>query len=241
MSRSAWNPASDGAFPSTRWSQIDAGDGALAALATRYWRPVHAYVRRAFASSPDDARDLTQDFFVWVQESGFLAKADPQRGRFRAFLKRALQNFATDASRRAGAQRRGGDVRFVPIATGGAEDDGILDIADARQCAPEEALDRVWRAELVREAIERTRAALEGRGQSIVFTVFREYFLDPARDVDYRVIAERLSISTIDVSNYLMKAKRMYRAELRALVLDTVSSRAELDDEIEWLLGGGAS
>ncbi len=236
MTRSAWNPASGGAFPSTRWSQIESGNGALEALANHYWRPVHAYVRRALAHSPEDARDLTQDFFVWMQETGFLSKADPARGRFRAFVKVALQNFVADAERRAGAQRRGGSVRFVPMELDGE----LLDIADAEQCQPEEALDRAWRAEIVRTAIDRTRAEFDRRGQPIVFTVFRDYYLDPAENVDYRVLAQRLSISMIDVSNHLMRAKRVYRSELRALVLDTVGSREDLDDELAWLLDGDA-
>lgn len=237
MSDSAWNPASNGAFPSTRWSQIDGGERALEALAIRYWRPVHAYVRRALARSPEDARDLTQDFFVWVQESGFLSKADPERGRFRAFVKTALKHFVTDADRHANAQRRGGGARFVP--SDGS--DGLEGVADTQECEPEEALDRVWRAEIVRTAIDRTRAEFERRGQAIVFAVFRDYYLDPAENVDYRVLAERLSITLVDVSNHLMRAKRVYRGELRALVLDTVANRADLDDELEWLLGGERS
>jgi RNA polymerase sigma-70 factor (ECF subfamily) len=229
----------DAAFPSTCWSQIEDPGGALETLANRYWRPVHAYIHRALARSPDEARDLTQDFFVWVQESGFLSKADRERGRFRAFVKTALQNFVADADRRALAQRRGGSARFVPI-DGGGDGDAPIDLADA-QCGPEEALDQAWRAEIVRAAIERTRAELERRGQPIVFQVFQDYYLDPAEDVDYRVLAERLGITMIDVSNHLMRAKRVYRGELRALVLDTVANRADLDDELEWLLGGDPS
>lgn len=236
MSRSAWNPASEGAFPSTCWSQIDTGERALEILANLYWRPVHAYVRRALARSPDDARDLTQDFFVWVQESGFLSKADPARGRFRAFVKSALQNFVTDAERRAGARKRGGGVRFVPIDADG--DGSAFEIEDTQQLAPEAALDRAWRGEIVRAAIERTRVEFEHRGQPVVFAVFRDYYLDPSEGVDYRALAQRFAITTVDVSNHLMRAKGVYRSELRALVLDTVGSRADLDDELAWLLEG---
>ena len=34
-----------------------------------------------------DAKDLAQDFFLWMMESDFLSRADRGRGRFRVFVK----------------------------------------------------------------------------------------------------------------------------------------------------------
>ncbi|MFN0245205.1 MAG: RNA polymerase sigma factor [Planctomycetota bacterium] len=234
-------------FPSTCWSQIRAGpearERALVALAERYWRPAHAYLR-AMGRTRDEARDLVQDFFVWVIESGFLAKAEPERGRFRGFLKTALNNFAVDADRRAATHKRGGAARVLSI---GAFEEGARDaeteaweIADPSAVAPDDALDAVWRSEVVRVALERTRARLEDAGGAQVFAVFRDYFLDPAEGVDYRALAERHGITSVDVSNFLMRAKRAYKAELRAEVIETVGRAEDLEDELAWLIGRGA-
>src|SRR5262249_30986876 len=104
-------------FPSTCWSRIEQDTtAALETLAQRYWRPIHAYLRRALSRNDADARDLTQDFFVWMIETSFVHKADPARGRFRAFLKTALRRYVDDQDQRARALKRGGGRRFVPLA-----------------------------------------------------------------------------------------------------------------------------
>ena len=58
-------------FPATRWSLILAAgrdssttaQRALESLCEIYWYPVYAYVR-AQGQGPEDAQDLTQDFFL---------------------------------------------------------------------------------------------------------------------------------------------------------------------------------
>lgn len=230
-------------FPTTAWSRIRIGDGeqdearALETLALAYSRPIASYLERALSRSRDEAADLAQDFFVWAIETRFLGKADPARGRFRAFLKVALRRYALDADRRAVARKRGGDARHVPLEDG-ASAAGELALA-GREPSPEEALDAAWRAELVERALERTRAELEQRGKAVVFAVFRDYFLDPAPEVDYRAVAEHHGIGPTDVSNHLMRAKALYRAHLSALVLETVRSRDDLDQELAWLVADG--
>ena len=82
-----------GGFPTTRWSQvIAAGDPdapharqSLDELCNAYWYPLYAYIRRR-GHAPEQACDLTQDFFARALEKGLLAEADPTRGRFRSFL-----------------------------------------------------------------------------------------------------------------------------------------------------------
>jgi len=80
-------------FNTTRWSVVlacaDSGlesaaaRDALSELCKTYWRPIFAYIcRRGY--SPQDAEDLTQDFFTSLLEGPLLKRADPQRGRFRS-------------------------------------------------------------------------------------------------------------------------------------------------------------
>ena len=44
-----------------------------------------------------DAQDLTQDFFVTVLKGHLLERADPDRGRFRSLLLKALKDFLANA------------------------------------------------------------------------------------------------------------------------------------------------
>src|SRR5262245_56386546 len=63
-------------FPSTCWSKLlhSAGDDperrrASAELLVRsYWRPIYVYIRSRWAKTNEDAKDLTQDFFLWMME-----------------------------------------------------------------------------------------------------------------------------------------------------------------------------
>src|SRR5258708_5402506 len=87
-------------FVTTHWSvvlQVGEGDSsraaeALEALCRAYWYPLYAYVRRQ-GHSPDDAEDLTQQFFARMLEQNYLKLADRSRGRFRTFLLTSLKHF----------------------------------------------------------------------------------------------------------------------------------------------------
>ena len=239
-------PFLDSAFPSTHWTSIRAGEQpadrrrALEHLAQLYWRPIRSYLRTALGRSDEEALDLTQDFFVWTIESSFLAKADPARGRFRAFLKTALRNYAAHAEERASALKRGGGMRFFDI-TVGEEGDELHALADGRARTPEEVLDEAWKSTVVRAAVERTRAELESGGKGVVFAVFRDWFLEDRGDLDHKLLAERHGISAVDVANHLARAKRIYGDHVRDLVRETVGTGADLEAELAWLAGGEAT
>src|SRR3970282_1026246 len=90
----------DPQFHTTHWSLIVAAasepsqkaEAALGDLCQAYWYPVYAFIRRRWHSA-EAARDLTQEFFATLLEKGYLADADPERGRFRAFLLTAVARF----------------------------------------------------------------------------------------------------------------------------------------------------
>lgn len=229
-----------GRFPVTRWSRLIGKEGEdarrpdLEHLAQHYWKPVFAYVRVKFNKKPEEALDLTQEFFLWMLEGDFLRRATPERGRFRAFLKVSLAHFLTDKERRKRAQKRGGDRKFVPLEF---ESDPSTEIHASKDLGPEAALDASWRSEVLRRATARLEEELQGSGRGDVFAVFRDYFLDPEDEVDYRKLAEKHGINEIAVHNWLAKAKKLYRRQLRQEVLETVSNPEELEQELTWLFG----
>jgi len=236
------DPPAAALFPTTCWSQVGPGVGeaALERLAGRYWRPIRDWLRRELRLPRDEAAELAQDFFAWMLESGFVHKADPARGRFRAFLKVALRNYATDARRRAAAARRGGGRRFFSLDDSGSGADGAegpLDPADPGAPPPDAVLDARWRAELVAAALAALERELAASGRGRQFEVFRDYFLAPSPDVDYRALAARHGATTGDVSNWLARAKRGFRDRLKEIVSDTVHDSEELEAELRWLFG----
>src|SRR5690242_10336636 len=92
--------AGKGHFATTQWSvvlaagELEGSDSqaALAQLCENYWYPLYAYVRHR-GNDGHRAQDLTQAFFSHLLENKAIAKADRNRGRFRAFLLAALKNF----------------------------------------------------------------------------------------------------------------------------------------------------
>ena len=220
------------AFPSTRWSRILAPSGHrdLDQLARSYWRPIRAYLAARLRCRDDDASDRTQAAFAWLLQSGLLDKADPARGRFRGFLKKALANFTTEQWRREQAQKRGGCVDLHDL-------DAAGDLIDAGARSPEQALDDAWRRELLVEAQAALQQELEGLGLGRRWALFADYYLTGGDEPDHATLATRHGITRTDVANWLDHAKKRYRAILRQRVLDTVSDEHELAEELRWLFG----
>ncbi|MBI1850162.1 MAG: sigma-70 family RNA polymerase sigma factor [Planctomycetes bacterium] len=228
-------------FPSTCWSRIVAGGPAsrkpdLDALAHTYLRPIQAWLRCRLASGPDDAGDATQDFFVWMIETDFVSRADPTRGRFRAFLKTALRHFAVDRERKRRSLKQGGGRAAVPLHDANEEPIAVA----AKGAMPDDVLDATWRADLVERATARLEQEFQASGKATTFLVFRDYFLAGDAELDHAAVAARHGLRLTDVSNHLRVAKRRFRELLREAVIETVGDAAELRDELRWLFEEGA-
>ena len=87
-------------FAATHWSvvlaagrdQSDPAQGALETLCRGYWYPIYVYVRRK-GYGPDDAQDLTQEFFAQLINKEQLRLADREKGKFHTFLLAMLDYF----------------------------------------------------------------------------------------------------------------------------------------------------
>lgn len=233
-------------FPSTVWGDfldLRAGDpersrAVFEQLARTYWKPVYAYIRTKWARTNEDAKDRTQDFFAWMLETDFLGRVDPNRGRFRAFLKVALDHYLTDRDRMDKATKRGGAHRVISI-DGGPEDSAPFDVKDGAGATPDQLMDEVWRRELFARAVDRLERDLLAEGKTVYFSVFRDYFLGGEEAVEYGDLSKRYGISASDVSNYLMHSKRRFRAILAELVAQTVSTPGDLEEELRWVYREG--
>src|SRR5215469_2296173 len=106
-----------------------------------YWYPLYAFIRRQ-AWAPEDAADLTQDYFARLLEKGVLAAADRHKGRFRSFLRTDCGFFLADARDHRAAQKRGGGRALLSIDEAGAEDRYRLEPTD--RLTPDRLFDRAW-------------------------------------------------------------------------------------------------
>lgn len=223
-------------FPSTRWSRIlaPAGERDLDGLARAYARPIQAYLAARLRCRDDDAHDLAQEAFAWLMTTGLFDKADPARGRFRGFLKKALANFAGEQWRKAQAKKRGGGITVETLEAG-------VEPVDPSSRTPDQVLDDVWRRELLEMARSRLQQELEESGRAVHWDLFHDYFLAPGDEPDHATLAARFHITRTDVSNWLDHGKRRYRAILRQVVAETVTTEDELQEELRWLFGSEAA
>ncbi|MBI2930607.1 MAG: sigma-70 family RNA polymerase sigma factor [Planctomycetes bacterium] len=230
-------PPGPDSFPGTRWSRlcrVTAGglqaEEGLAGLVQDYWRPVYRYVRMKWSRSHEDAKDLTQSFFAAVLEGDFLAGAERERGSFRAYLKASLDNFVRNEHRDAGALKRGGGRRSVPL--------DITEEAWAPASKDPDALfEREWLRATIEGAVERMRGLYEREGRSHYFGVFRRYHLDETGET-YNDLAAHFGVSYSDVINILAHTRARFREIVEKRVRETVATPQEFRDEIARLLGG---
>jgi RNA polymerase sigma-70 factor (ECF subfamily) len=227
-----------GDFPVTSWGLVaglaDASPEnrrqALERLCRSYWKPVYHYVRKAWSKSSDDAKDLTQAFFLQLIEKDYLSRFKPERGGFRPYLKMLLRGFSACQHDALQALKRGGGVKLVPLEGSAVPLKELL--ADPRSEDPERMLDWAWKKEVLERALERTRRWFSAVDRTLQYRVFEVYDLGGAElRPTYAQLSERLGIKETDVRNHLFTVRERLRAEVRAELAQTVTDLDGLDAE----------
>jgi DNA-directed RNA polymerase specialized sigma24 family protein len=233
-------------FVTTRWSLIlyatnlgseeQKARDALAELCRTYWRPIFSFVC-ARGYSFEDAQDLTQDFFVIIVKGNWLQHADRNRGRFRSLLLRSLQNFLINATAKAHAHKRGGDVEFVSWDDWMAEGPSQLSLpAQALKSLPPERLfDLAWATTVVEHALQRLREECESKGKLWLFQALSSHLTDERDELSYANLSAELGMAETALKKQLHNMRQRYRSLLRDEVSQTVEDPADVDDEIRYL------
>ncbi len=224
-------------FQPTRWSIVlAAGDPrstdcaeALDWLARTYWRPVYAYLRRR-GHTIEDAKDLTQEFFEVALRRNLAGRARRREGKFRTFLLASVRNFLRDVQDRRSAARHGGGHRRAEMDL----DVAGLEIAGPGSETPEQAYNRRWALGLLEASLEDLKRHYAAGGKDLQARLFERYvdLMVSGGSVEYPALAAEFGCSVTDVTNYLHRARRLYRDLLRARIRDSVSRPEEVDEEI---------
>jgi RNA polymerase sigma factor (sigma-70 family) len=232
--------SSPGHFPTTHWSRVVAAvdpaapeaTEALASLCDAYWYPIYAYIRRQ-GHTPEGAQDLTQDFFAYILERGLLAKADPERGRFRAFLRTVCARQLGDHRDRANARKRGGGQPILSIDARDAE--GRYAREPAHGLTPERTFERTWALTLLSRVLDRLRREYHDAGRAATFEELRAVLTGTPESGSYAGIAERLGSNEGAVRVAVHRLRRRYGILLRQEIAATVDDPADIEDEIHSL------
>ena len=229
-------------FPTTHWSiVVNAGSGSdtqarasLETLCRQYWYPLYSFVRRE-GHPHHEAEDCTQEFLARLLADDGVARARPERGRFRTFLLAALRNFLTDEWRRTQAEKRGGGVAPLSLDLQDAEDRFSGEPVDPH-LTPEQSFDRNWALGMLDRAMIRLRADYEGDGRGELFAALGPLMWGNAADETSAQAAERLAMNGHALTMALHRLRRRFRDRLREEVADTVAEGADVDAELHHLI-----
>lgn len=227
-------------FATTRWTVVLAAGqsdtaharAALEKLCQAYWYPLYAYVRRR-GYSPEDAQDLTQEFFARLLERRWIERADRQRGKFRSFLLTALNHFLADEWNKARAQKRGGGASLLPLQLDAAETRYGLEPAD--HATPEQSYERRWALALLEEVLHRLAQEYQQEGRAALFAALNPCLVGERTKQPYAELADRLGVSEGTVKSCVHRLRQRYRQLLREEIANTVAGPDEVDGELHHL------
>jgi RNA polymerase sigma-70 factor (ECF subfamily) len=240
------NPSSApaGGFATTRWSLIVAAQqpaeaaarDALADLCQLYWYPLYAYIRRR-GHDASAAEDLTQAFFTHLLEKHALASVSPERGRFRAFLLASCQHFLANERVRSNALKRGGG-RVLSLDLSNA--DGRYRLEPDHEETPERLFQRQWALSLLGQTLALLRAEYEADGKANLFEALKDRLTGAGTRL-YAELAGELGLTQSAIKSAVHRLRKRYGELLRAQIRETVTTEAEIDEEVRALFAALAT
>jgi hypothetical protein len=225
-------------FPETQWSLVNrarASDEqtrqkALDELLRRYLPALRAFLIGARRLPPDTADDVLQGFVTdKVLKAGLIRQAEQHRGKFRNFVLKSLNNFATTKLQRERRHRgRGGDV----------DGESYDPLSELKASSTEvDRFDQEWLQQVVRDALESMEKDCHSRGRGDMWEVLRLRVVAPLLDdspaVEYAQLVQRFELQTPrQVINLLANAKRCFLTHLRAAVARYAGDEEQIEREM---------
>ncbi len=170
-------------------------------------------------------------------EGHLLQRANPNRGRFRSLLLKALNDFLNDARDKRRARKRGGDVQFVSWDEWMAELPSQFSVSprESESWPAEKVFDVRWAATVAERALSRLGEECERRGRRRIFDVLSSCLAAEREDVSYANFSKTLGVPETAVKRLVHQLRKRYRALLRDEVAETVEKPEELEDELRYL------
>ena len=241
MSQSDKLNSKSGLFSQTDWNQIRDLKAAPASerlpfldlLAKKYWTPIFQYLLIQ-GYDEFEAQDLTQDFFAHALDTQLFSKADPQRGRFRSFLLKSLNNFTKNKWRKESAQKRQpkeGVTSLDGLAYMGYYQPKSL----VNKETPETIFHHAWLREVVRNALQNMEEDFNSSGKKTHYFLFRSRVVSPELDGEeppsLQIQARELGLEYKEAANQILTAKRAFLRILEKEVRVYTRSEQEASEE----------
>ncbi len=228
------------AFVTTHWSVVlTAGRSdttrardALGKLCQTYWFPLYAYARRRGYSAPD-SQDLTQEFFAQLLERQSLARANPERGRFRSFILTAMNHFLASEWHKARAKKRGGGGLLLSLDLAAAEE--RFDLEPAGHSAPDKFFEKQWALTLLNEVLNRLEDEYRRESKGALFAALKQTLMGARESQPYAELAAKLAMNEGAIKVAVHRLRKRYRELIRAEIAHTLDRPQDIDEEMRHL------
>jgi DNA-directed RNA polymerase specialized sigma24 family protein len=229
-------------FVTTHWSVVLAAKNkaspdcsqALETLCQTYWYPLYAFIRGS-GYSPPDAQDLTQGFFARLLAKDYLRVVEPEKGRFRTFLKMALKRFLVHEWDRVRAEKRGGGQACLSFDTAMAEQRFQTERADT--LGPDEIYDRHWAFTLLGEVTTRLEREYTAAGKALEWQQLKPYLTAERGSIPYPQIASALQTTEGAARVAVHRLRKRFRQLFPEVIAETVSETEEVQEELRYVIG----
>lgn len=218
----------------------EAAREALARLYQAYWPPLYSFVRRR-GHGPADAQDLVQGFFVHLLEKKTLARADLDKGKFRSFLLGSLQHYLANEREHAHALKRGGGQSLVTLDEENLEAEGAALAVGSSAVTPgageeDRVFEQRWAATLVGHALAQLRTTPPAEDdQAPFFDALLPFVTGVPPIPDQAELATRFDLPAVTVRSHVHRLRQRFRLALRDEIARTLSTRAQIDEELRHL------
>jgi len=205
---------------------------ALEELCQTYWYPLYAFVRRQ-GRSPEEAQDLTQEFFARLIAQHYLGAVDRAKGKFRSFLLGSLKHFLANEWDKARAQKRGGAHSLIALDAQAAERRYALE--PAHELSADRIFERRWALTVLERVLTRLREEHSRAGKAKLFDRLKDFLVGRAEQDSHARAAAELGMSEGAVKAAIHRLRQHYRERLRAEIANTVAAPSEVEDELRHL------
>jgi RNA polymerase sigma factor (sigma-70 family) len=204
---------------------------ALARFYLSYWKPFYVFVRKK-GRPREEARDLTQGFFVHLLERQILAKVTREGGKFRSFLLTVLNHYLENERARQMAQKRGGGMPDIPIEE--VESHCQKELAD--QSTPEALFDRKWAQAVLEQVLLRLRTEYARAGKAKLFDCLQGCLPGAPKKLSYEEASQALGMKIEAVRMAAHRLRRRYGELLRQEIATPGMKPEAIDEELHCLL-----
>ena len=161
----------------------------------------------------------------------YLDRADPEKGRFRAFLLTSMKFFLADEADRNRAQKRGGGT-VLSLEFSSGED--RYQREPAHDETPERIFERRWALSVLDRVVERLRSEFVHHGRPEHFERLKVFLLGQS-EAPYAALAGEMNTSEGALKVAIHRLRKRYRELFRQEIADTVADPAEVESELRFL------